>query len=298
MRTLSKCCLLAAALGFSASSMALQALNDDDMSSSTAQDGIDITMSNLSVGVDYMRYGSSGNQTSSYSGAADLQMAGFAVKALSPIDLQMRVGSNSSGRAAIVLNLSPMRLQFNPMTMSVHSWSGQQSALVAGSDQQAVAGSGMFTINMGTVTLPSLSMTVTQGMTDHANGTQVSSSGITLGTSAISKIDIAGLGIQTTPAEQARGNNAYLFHAQDIAFNNIGPMTMSIGALSGAAATQAGLTGNAASNGALWISTSPVMVGSVQISNMGMGDASSQIGNLSLSNLKIGAVNTYISAVR
>lgn len=293
-----QCCLLAAALASASSTYALQAMSDTDLSGSTGQDGVDITMQDLNVSVNYIRWGSSGTTNSTYSGAADLQLAGFGVSALSPIDLQMRLGTSSAGQAAVVLTLSPTQLQFNPATVSVSKWSGVQSDLVANTDQQAVAGSGMFNLDLGTWTLPTLSLSLTQGMTNQLTGTQVSSSGITLSLGAVSKIDIANFGIQTSTAEQAAGNNAYMLHASDIAINNLGAMNISIGALSGAAATAAGLTGNAAANGALWISTSPITIGSVSVTNLGMGNASSSIGNFSLTNLTIGAMNTYISAIK
>ncbi len=296
-----KLLVLAAAVAAASSAYAMQPMTDASMSSATGQDGIDIMLQNTNVAIDYIRFGSAGTSNPGYSGAADLQIAGFGVVAAAPTDIQMRMGASSAGQAAILLNISANQLTFNPMTLSLNKWSGAQSDLTADKDQQATAGGGMFTLNLGKISLPAASLAITQGFTNQMTKTAVSGDGITIGIGAQAAVDIAGFSIQTTPDQVAAGNNAYLLKTSDILISNISASTVSIGALSAAGATAAGLTGtNAASAGALWISTGAQTIGSVDIANIQVGDAATtnQIGSLGLSNIKMGANNIFISALK
>ncbi len=296
-----KLLVLAAAVAAASSAYAMQPMTDASMSSATGQDGIDIMLQNTNVAIDYIRFGTTSAADPVYSGAADLQIAGFGVTAAAPTDIQMRMGSNTAGQAAILLNISANKLTFNPMTLSLNKWSGAQSDLTADKDQQATAGGGMFTLNLGKISLPAASLAITQGFTNQMTKTAVSGDGITIGIGAQAAVDIAGFSIQTTPDQVAAGNNAYLLKTSDILISNISASTVSIGALSAAGATAAGLTGtNAASAGALWISTGAQTIGSVDIANIQVGDAATtnQIGSLGLSNIKMGANNIFISALK
>ncbi|NNM51873.1 MAG: hypothetical protein HKM02_06575 [Pseudomonadales bacterium] len=296
-----KLLVLAAAVAAASSAYAMQPMSDSSMSSATGQDGIDIMLQNTNVAINYIRFGEAGSTTTSavYSGAADVQIAGFGVVAKAPTDIQMRMGSNSAGSAAILLNISANQLTFNPMTVSLNKWSGVQSDLTSDTNQQSANG-GMFTLKLGVVTLPAAALTITQGFTDQTTGKAVTGDGITIGIGAQAAIDIKGFGIETTPDQQKAGNAAYLLNTSDVLISNIGASTVSIGALSAAAATANGLTGtNAATAGALWISTSASTIGSVDIAGMQVGDVTSaSIGSLGLAGVHMGANNIFISALK
>ena len=307
--------ILAASVAAASQSYAMQALSDSSMSNATGQDGIDITLANTNVAVDYIRFGSSGTSVAAYSGAADLQIAGFSVSSSNPTDIQIRLGSNSAGQAAVLLNISANQLKFGDMTLSLNKWSGVQSDLTADTNQQS-AGGGMFTLRLGTVTLPAAAITLTQGFTDQTSGKAMSGDGITLAVGAQTGVDIKGFGILTTPDAQKAGNVAYLFGAQDIAITGISANNISIGAVNGAAATAAGLGGNIAANGALWLSMGASTIAGVDVANImiGNGDlaqpttstatgtgtaaAPAFIGSLGLAGVHLGANNVFISALK
>ncbi len=302
--------VLAAAVAVASNTYALQAMNDSSMSDATGQDGIDITLQNTNVSVDYIRFGTASSSNTTYSGGADVQIQGFGVVAKAPTDIQMRMGSNSAGQAAILLNISGNALTFNPMTVSLNKWSGVQSDLTADTNQQS-AGGGMFTLKLGTVTLPAAALTITQGFTDQTTGKAMSGDGITVGIGAQTAVDIAGFGIMTTPDAQKAGNNAYLFGAKDILISGISAGTISIGALSSAAAAAVLPGSNAATNGALWLSMGAQTIGSVDVANImiGNGDLTAtgtgttttgavSIGSVGLAGIHLGANNVFISALK
>ncbi len=322
---------LAAAMVAAQGSYALQAMSDTAMSNATGQDGIDINLQNTNLTIGYLRWGDSAGMSTAldtttpptYSNPAYVEVAGFGVTGGST-DIKLSMGSTTSGAAALKVNLSANNLTFNPFVVSlvgatsVGAYNTQLTAttsVMTNSNPTIVTtGSGTATgtvattlanyqgyqnglmgVNLGTVSLAPTNLTITQGFTNYVSGQAMSASGLTIANAGCTGACVTIKGLQIfNPVD---GSN--LFSAGTVTVSDIGASNLSIGSVSSTTAAALGLTGSAAANGALWISTGASTIGSVLVQNIGIGNATGpSVGDLALVNVHMGTNNIFVSALK
>ena len=312
---------LAAAMVAAQGAYAMQALTDTAMSNATGQDGIDINLQNTNLSVGYLRWGTETgvskvqDPTTTYTGAAFLQVSNVGITGGST-DIQLSMGSSTTtpSQAALRVTISANSLTFTPMIVSLNSWDGTQASLTSSTDPSG--GAGMFGISLGTVSIPAANLTITQGFKDQVAGAQLSADGISIHNAGCTGtcLSIAGMKIYN-PLD-----GSIVFGAKKIVVSNMGASDVSIGSVN-AATMQALVAGNPTATpavpgdpyaqgsagqmatggtGALWISTSASTIGSVAVQGIQMGDAAStaSVGDLALVNVKMGANNIFVSALK
>ena len=274
-----KLLVLAAAVAAASSAYAMQPMTDASMSSATGQDGIDITLSNTQVSVDYLRFGTNGGlNTAAFTGAASgftdpsanyslpayVELQGFGLSGGST-NIQLSMGASAAGAStasasALKLVLSANSLTFNPFIVSLGTGSNLLNSTAANGNTYTV-GSG------------STATTLTNAAKVSVNGASVAAEngllGINLGTVSIPAAELfitQGFALQTAAGAvplsasgitiqnagcsgtciDIKGLNIFspvdgasFLAASDIAISNMGASAMSIGAVGGAAATAA-----------------------------------------------------------
>ncbi len=312
---------LAAAMVAAHGAYAMQAMTDTAMSNATGQDGIDINLQNTNLSVGYLRWGTETgvskvqDPTTTYTNAAFLQVSNVGITGGST-DIQLSMGSTAAvaatsttpavaAQAALRVTISANSLTFTPMVVSLNAWDGTQASLTANTDPSG--GTGMFGINLGSVSIPAANLTITQGFTDQVAGAQLSADGITIYNAGCTGACVTIKGLQIyNPLD-----GSIVFGAKQIVVSDMGSSTVSIGSVNAAtmntiAAKDPAAQGSAGQNtggtgtGALWISTSASTIGSVYVQGIQMGDVAStaSVGDVALVNVAMGKNNIFVSALK
>ncbi|NNM53070.1 MAG: hypothetical protein HKM02_12745 [Pseudomonadales bacterium] len=205
------CCLVGCSV------FAMEPMNEKDMGTVVAQDGIDISNNFQSTSIGFIAFGSSNGLDSSSSTPALTQWQGLAAQGST--DVQISMGSNSAGSAAAAISLSG-NITFNPVTVYNSAWDGTQTSLT----QSAIntGASTEFTYNLGQVSL-NLNYLITQGFSDQTNGYALNNNGITL-------LNAGCTGICTQLNNPSWSQGTSSFGATSVAYEGMSPVKISIGA--------------------------------------------------------------------
>jgi len=276
---------LTAAMAAASSAFALEAVDEETLSATTGQAGIDIALSlgdstNPGVEVNHVRWEDNDGFGATYTKAAILDLSNLAVYGNLFVQLDAGtdegalVGDASDDKSALLVRIQATGLGLNIGQLTLGS---NDDPSAAGQLTKATLD---HSASFGSLTVSNLSLPTALQLAISAGG--ASGDGITVGISGGSvamSVDF----LDTDGGGHIR---------QDIAVNNISGATMTIDALDGTASAAAN---SQLTNGALAIGLSSMSIASVQVSNIQVGDVgAASLGNVALVGVNLSGTTIYV----